>query len=282
MKMVRDGEGAPTLILQELIPIRAPSSGRASRRIGWAGSNSFPQRIRGLKKPERSMSKKASRNNLAILFRKAIRNGARLTVTAKEGPFDFSESELNKYAAIGKYVSEIARLEYDIDDFILKFSVKFPDLSRSITRSTPFKIDEKAAYVVYAHALYPKLRECGDIDGSLSLNYIYYGIIELFDKRNTVVHGTIISSEHKDDAFRLSVRKFKRVGKRDFKIEETRYGSGFLEQSLKEAHYLSTFIWRAKRVLEGTDVAKERDELLRGRAKVRYLQQRFPELFQDD
>ncbi|MCP9232221.1 hypothetical protein NMG46_18470 [Mesorhizobium sp. LMG 17147] len=151
-------------------------------------------------------------------------------------------------------------------------------MSFSISKKQPFKIEEKAAFFAYAHVLYPKLRECGDPDGMMDLKYLYYGIVELFDKRNSVVHGTIVFTKYLDEKFWIKVRKYKRSGNQNY-VEEARYGSGYLEQALRDAHYISTFIWRAKRVIEGkADLWKERDEILRGQVAWRFLQHNFPEL----
>jgi hypothetical protein len=220
-----------------------------------------------------------SKLGFADLIEQALAKGAKLSITAKTSKLDFSENELTSYASVGKYVSEIARLEYDLDDFCFLFAKFFPKLALSISRNVPVKIDEKAAFFCYAHVLYPKLREIGDPDGMMDLKYLYYGLIELFNKRNSIIHGTIVFAEHIDNKFLVSVRKYKRLGKNRYDIEEAKYGSDYLERAMKDAHYISTFIWRAKKAIEGTvDLWKERDEFLRGQVAWRFLQKNFPEL----
>jgi len=209
----------------------------------------------------------AEKTNLGELFVDAISKGAQVSITAKTKRLDFSNGELQIYAAIGKYVSSIANLEFDLDDFIFSFAKVFPKFASSISRNVPFKIEEKAEFFVYAHVLNPKLRECGDLDGVLDLKYLYYGLIELFNARNSIVHGSINFARTNQDFFQVKVQKYTRIQKNRYDIDDLNYGSDYLEQALEDTHYLRTFIWRAKDALSGTNnLSRERDELLRGRA----------------
>jgi hypothetical protein len=210
----------------------------------------------------------------------AISNGAHLEIKARYSHLEFGgEQEIYMYACLGKYMSDIAHLEYDLDDFIIQFCTKFPKISKAISKSFPEKIRDKIAFFVYASIMYPKLRECGDLDGRMDLHFLYYGMIELFDIRNVIIHGSHIFSETKKGGFVLNVRKSKNLRGGKVAIQQFSYGHGYLEQALVDTHYFQTFIWRAMKVLQGTqDLKKQRDELLRGRANWRELRLRFPEL----
>ena len=216
--------------------------------------------------------------NFGELLTSAVSQGATISIKAKTEHLDFTDGELRMYAAIGKYVSEIANLEFDLDDFIFSFAKFFPKLAFSISKNVPLKIEEKAEFFAYAHVLNPKLRECGDLDGSLDLKYLFYGIIELFDSRNSIIHGSISFTRTKEDNFSVRVQKYTRISKNKYDIEDVKYGSGYIEKSLKEAHYIRTFIWRAKSALTGTKrLPKERDDLLKGRALWRTLMRQSQE-----
>lgn len=212
------------------------------------------------------------KTNFGELLVDAISKGAKVSIEAKTEHLNFSTSELRIYASIGKYVSDIANLEFDLDDFIFSFAKFFPKFAFSISKNVPLKIEEKAAFFVYAHVLNPKLRECGDLDGALDLKYLYYGIIEIFDARNSIIHGSISFLRTKDEDFQVKIQKYTRFGKNRYDIEDTSYGSGYLEQAMQDTHYLRTFIWRAKEALDGSkNLSQERDELLKGRAIWREL-----------
>jgi hypothetical protein len=217
---------------------------------------------------------------LIDLIESHLDKGGEINLKFRYNRLEFEgDHEIYMYACLGRYMSDVARLEFDMDEFIFSFCTKFPKLSFSISKRFLIKIDGKINFIVYAHVLYPKLREYGDLNGSLNLKYIYYSMSELFDKRNSIVHGAHVFAKTSDKSFVVRVKKSKSLGDRKVAIEELEYGSGYLEQALRDAHYLRNFIWRAKRVLKGDhSLNRERDELLRGHAEWRALEAQFPEL----
>ena len=214
------------------------------------------------------------------LFQTAIESGATLSIKAKTDRLDFEGQEAFMYAAIGYYISEIAELEYDLDDFVAHVVEHRPRICRKISKAFPLKIEDKAEFFVYSHAMLPELRKCGDLDGNLNLHFLFWRIIEIFDERNAVVHGSRVHTDMKDLNFEVSVQKFKRVDRSSFRSENFTYNSDFITHALDDIHYIQTFIWRAKKVLAGTgDPSKAREELLRGRATAREWRRLYPELF---
>lgn len=224
-------------------------------------------------------TKPEKESNLASLFSQAIAQGAKISVNVPNGYLDFGDRDTRVYACIGKYVGSIANLEFDLDDFIFTYAAHFPKFSFSISKNPPIKLEEKAAFFAYAHVLNPKLRECGDPDGMLDLKYLYYGLIEIFDVRNKIIHGAINLQETRDDFFKVRIQKYRRLSKGRYEIEEMIYTSTYLEKALEDTHYIRTCIWRAKEAIENSEaLLKRRDSLMRGQAFFRELQEQFPEI----
>lgn len=207
-------------------------------------------------------------------IRKAIEQGATLTITQRDRYLDLPESEREIYAAIGKFVSEMADIEFVLDDFIFAFSGKFPGAAVAISKGPPFKFEEKVSFLIYAHVLVPAMRECGDLEGGLNLHSLFYGLLELYDRRNGIVHGRVMSSQTAPGHFVVDARRHRRLAKDTYVVEPLVYDSSYLENALQDIHYFKSCIWRAKRVVEGDlDQARERDELLRGQANIRAIEQ---------
>jgi hypothetical protein len=218
--------------------------------------------------------------NFSELFQSAIEGGAKLSIKVKTDSLDFEGQEAFMYASIGYYISEIADLEYELDDFVAHVVEHRPKTCTKISRSFPFKIEDKAEFFVFAHAMLPELRRCGDFDGNLNLHFLFWRIIEIFDERNAVVHGTRLHTSTEPLDFKISVQKFKRVDRSNLRLETFTYNSAFIRHALSDIHYIRTFVWRAKEVLAGTgDPSMARDELLKGRSKMRELGQLYPDLF---
>ena len=102
----------------------------------------------------------------------------------------------------------------------------------------------------------------------MDLQYIYYGLLELFDQRNGVVHGKIIFTDIKDENFKLKVEKYVKIAKKSYTLQHIEYGSGFLRNGLRDAHYFRGIVGTAKALITGEfDPVANREEMMKGHIK---------------
>lgn len=111
------------------------------------------------------------------------------------------DSEIDKFAYIGRLVFDAADLEFELDNYIFKLSKDFPrlvpvigehlGLKKSQLKQYSFSTSEKIGFLIGSFVFYPPLRRLGDISGNLDLNGIGYTLEEFFDLRNHVVHGSV-------------------------------------------------------------------------------------------
>jgi len=191
----------------------------------------------------------------------------------KKHRLDFDDAEKSKYAIIGYYVTEMARLEFELDRFMFHINKNFPKISKRISNFKPMKISEISSFVVYSFVMIPKLREIGDLDQGLSLNRIYYGLQQLFNERNHIIHGKATLTEDNNGHISFQSKKYTKENRKNYSVIEVKYTSSYLESALYQINYFVTLLSNSlDNLTEERNPKRERDKLLRGHA---YMRQHF-------
>ena len=121
------------------------------------------------------------------------------------------------FAFLGYFLSETARLEVALDEFMFALNETDPDLVHSIAKSAPIKIENKLDFYVEALLRFGPLR-CEPIfsDGELEVNSLLYSILEIYEVRNALAHGAVDIIETSSDYVKYSAWKYARAGKNRF------------------------------------------------------------------
>lgn len=135
------------------------------------------------------------------------------------------------FAFLGYFLSETARLEVALDEFMFALNETDPDLVHSIAKSAPIKIENKLDFYVEALLRFGPLR-CEPIfsDGELEVNSLLYSILEIYEVRNALAHGAVDIIETSSDYVKYSAWKYARAGKNRFAKQRFSIGSGLLEE----------------------------------------------------
>lgn len=220
-----------------------------------------------------------------------FRSAKSISLEAKHGPLDFNESEKEYYAMIGKFLSDISRLEFQIDNFVFDYVHKRPSEWRSFAeierksvsgeridlKRYPQQTDSKIHFFICTFLYSRDMLQLGDLDGYLDLNAIGYMLEEVFQFRNFLIHGSLSGISSNSDRIVFRYKKYTRVNRHEAKgddgvpfVVETRdFSSIYLENILRNISYLSSLVFRARRHINGADTNKEQRDVLRGRALFR-------------
>lgn len=196
--------------------------------------------------------------------------GCQLMQTNSE---DFSLRNRKEYGIVGYFVCEIAKLEYEIDRFIFTLSETYPKFAWGLSRKIPFKTSDKIEFVVSSYICLPRLREVGDINNELNLNVLAYGLEEIFEFRNILVHGRMGLIESNGDFYVFEVSKYKIDTKnRSASIEKYRYSSVYIDYLVEQEKYIRTMLWRGSEwISDRMNIGRSREVLLKGAARLREL-----------
>ena len=196
-----------------------------------------------------------------------------VSIRAKSSFLDFDESELKIYSILGAFVNRVARLEYDLDQFIFDIANIYPRLAFKISRSIPVKPLDKTNFLIDCFILIPPLRSIGDLDGQLDLNFLAYGMEELWPVRNHIIHAKIDSIENTGERIIFQTTRFRRISAKEAETITFRYTNIYFEKLLRDLHYFSTQIWAASEAAKGraTEQLRRRDKLRKGQVAAREL-----------
>lgn len=193
--------------------------------------------------------------------------------------FEFKEKDARIYSSIGFLLCEFSSLDYEIDDFIFTVARERPQLAKSISKHIPYTYLDKIEFVVTSYVRIPTLREVGDYDGKIDLNWIGYSLEEIYSFRNVFVHGRVCSFDEVKKNNILTVEKFSRASKYEAHVDVFEYSVGFLKTMAiqsKEVRYLIAV--GLQMLVDSESTKAKRHSLLRGHAMFREVSS----LFADD
>lgn len=222
-------------------------------------------------------------------------NDSKGTLIRLKDELDSEGRELISYAVIGKLIEKIARLENTIDNFILTAGQmdEFQHLINTRFRKFPknmfgkqklrWKKDEgKAEFIADCYILNPKLREVGDLDGLVCINYFLFCLEEIWTARNIIVHSEVRTIRHWDETFYVIGAKYSRIvtenqGENiiEYRQDKFKIGRGYMLKMYRRSDYLENMLQDGIRILQGKNLKGERDMMRREEADGRARMQEF-------
>lgn len=206
------------------------------------------------------------------VFGELVESAKSIEIRAWRGPLDLSASDKEFYSAIGYFTSQVAGLEFLLDECIFLIARKCRRLAHSLSKKIPFKMKEKIDFLIWTLVSIPKLREIGDSDGFLNLNFIGYAFEELWDFRNYCIHGNIGFINIGEDNFMFRSSRYSRADGHNSFMTTYEIRKKYIEMMLDNNKYLKSMIFRIIDILNGKDLKKELDEVMRGRAMIREIE----------
>lgn len=160
--------------------------------------------------------------------------------------------EATAFSAMGKYINDVSRLEYSIDEFVWSIAECRSVVVKALGKRYPTRVEQKLDFYqsvmvrsadLWSEPLYD--------DGSLPVTGLCLGVKEAFEIRNFLAHGAIDLTQEGDGWVKYTASKIRLETLPHKSTDRYTIGAGFLIGLASNVHAYRNYFDRLTRKVKG-------------------------------